>query len=69
MRINYNRLLELNKNALVDDGKIQMNAYYVIQITIERFINGEHVTEEAKNLFSLLGFGVVHTISEMVSIS
>jgi hypothetical protein len=55
MRIDYNRLLELNKNALVDDGKVQMNAYYVIQITVERYINGEHVTQEAKNLLIDLG--------------
>ena len=55
MRIDYNRLLELNKNALADDGKIQMNAYYVVQITIERFINGEHITQEAKNLLIELG--------------
>ena len=65
MRIDYNRLLELNKNALVDDGKIQMNAYYVIQITIERFINGEHVTEEAKNL--LIELGVLELTEEDIA--
>ena len=43
MRIDYNRLLELNKEALVDDDRTQMNAYYVIQITIEKFISGEHI--------------------------
>ena len=55
MRIDYNRLLEINKNALVDDGKVQMNAYYVIPITVERYINGEHITQEAKNLLIDLG--------------
>jgi|TARA_R110001606_G_scaffold204544_1_gene352439 hypothetical protein len=55
MRIDYNRLLELNKEALVDDDRTQMNAYYVIQITIEKFISGEHIAEEAKNLLIELG--------------
>jgi hypothetical protein len=55
MRIDYNRLLELNKEALVDDDRTQMNAYYVIQITIEKFISGEYITEEAKNLLIELG--------------
>tara|TARA_R110001599_G_scaffold23120_8_gene85134 strand:+ start:4757 stop:5008 length:252 start_codon:yes stop_codon:yes gene_type:complete len=55
MRIDYNRLLELNKEALVGDDRTQMNAYYVIQITIEKFISGEHIAEEAKNLLIELG--------------
>lgn len=55
MRIDYNRLLELNKEALVDNDRTQMNAYYVIQITIEKFISGEYITEEAKNLLIELG--------------
>jgi hypothetical protein len=65
MRIDYNRLLELNKEALVDDDRTQMNAYYVIQITIERFINGEHVTEEAKNL--LIELGVLELTEEDIA--
>jgi len=65
MRIDYNRLLEINKNALVDDGRTQMNAYYVIQMTTERFINGEHITEEAKNL--LIELGVLQLTEEDIA--
>ena len=55
MRIDYNRLLELNKEALIDDDKVQLVAFYIIQKPLEDFVNGHPITEEAKNLLIELG--------------
>ena len=55
MRINYNKLKELNKEALCDDGKSQLSAYYILQMGIEKFIQGEPLTEEHKNLLLEMG--------------
>jgi|TARA_R110002020_G_scaffold357455_1_gene569811 hypothetical protein len=55
MKINYNRLLELNKEALIDNERTQLSAFYVVQSSIEKFSNGEQITEEAKNLLIELG--------------
>lgn len=55
MRINYNRLVELNKEALIDDDKSQLVAFYIIQKPLEDFVNGQSITEESKNLLLELG--------------
>lgn len=55
MRINYSRLLELNKEALIDDDKAQLVSFYIIQKPLEDFVNGQPITEEAKNLLLELG--------------
>ena len=55
MRIDYNRLVELNKEALIDEGKVQLVAFYIIQKPVEDFVNGQPITEEAKNLLIELG--------------
>ena len=55
MKINYNRLVELNKEALVDQEKAQLQSFYIIQISIEKYVNGETITEQAKNLLIQLG--------------
>lgn len=55
MRIDYNRLVELNKEALIDDDKVQLVAFYIIQKPVEDFVNGQPITEEAKNLLIELG--------------
>lgn len=55
MRIDYNRLVELNKEALIDDDKVQLVAFYIIQKPVEDFVNGNPITEEAKNLLIELG--------------
>lgn len=65
MRINYNRLVELNKEALVDNERSQMTAFYVIQITIERFISGDQISEESKNL--LIELGVLELTEEDIA--
>lgn len=55
MRIDYNRLVELNKEALIDDDKVQLVSFYIIQKPLEDFVNGQPITEEAKNLLIELG--------------
>lgn len=55
MRIDYNRLVELNKEALIDEGKAQLAAFYIIQKPVDDFVNGQPITEEAKNLLIELG--------------
>ena len=55
MKINYNKLKELNKEALCDDGVSQLAAYYILQNGVEKFIHGELLTEEHKNLLLELG--------------
>ena len=53
MRINYNRLLELNREAFGSDR--ELTCFWVIQGGIERFINGETLIDEQKNLLIELG--------------
>jgi hypothetical protein len=55
MRINYNRLKELNEEALCDDGVSQLSSYYILQVGAEKFIHGEPLTEEHKNLLLEMG--------------
>ena len=55
MRIDYNRLVELNKEALIDDDKTQLSCFYVIQKPIEDYVNGQPIPEETKNLLIELG--------------
>ena len=55
MRIDYNRLVELNKEALIAEGKAQLAAFYIIQKPVDDFVNGQPITEEAKNLLIELG--------------
>ena len=65
MRIDYNRLVELNKEALIDDDKVQLTAFYIIQKPLEDFVNGHPITEEAKNLLLELGV-LVQTEEDIV---
>ena len=65
MRIDYNRLVELNKEALVDQDRVQLSSFYVIQHSIERYIDGEPITEQAKNL--LLELGVLTQTEEDIA--
>ena len=44
MRINYNRLLDLNKEAMGIDR--EMACYWVIQGGVERIVNGEPLVSE-----------------------
>ena len=55
MKINYNRLKELNKEALCDNERSQLSSYYILQMGVEKFVHGEPLTEEHKNVLLDLG--------------
>jgi hypothetical protein len=55
MKINYHRLLELNKETLTDNGEEQLSCFYLIQNTVERFLYGEELNERQKLFLIELG--------------
>ena len=65
MKVNYNRLLELNREALVDDQRSQLASFYIIQSPIEKYISGEEIPQEAINL--LLDMGVLEPTEEDIA--
>ncbi len=65
MKINYNRLKQLNIEALVDNEKSQLSSYYIIQIGMEKIVNGEELTKEHKNM--LLDVGVLELSEEDIA--
>lgn len=62
MRVNYYRLKELNEEAVIGTDGVHMSCYYVIQMGVERFLNGDHLTDEHKNV--LLELGVLELTEE-----
>ena len=65
MKVNYNRLLELNREALVDDQRSQLASFYIIQSSIEKYISGDVISQEAINL--LLDMGVLEPTEEDIA--
>jgi len=56
MRVNYNRLVELNKEALHGTTmESQMSCFYLIQSGVERYLNGETVSNEYINFLIQIG--------------
>jgi hypothetical protein len=53
MKINYSRLLELNREAMSIDR--EMACYFIIQSGIERMLSGETMVKEQKDLLIELG--------------
>lgn len=62
MKVNYNRFSELNRDSLIDNDRSQLSCFYVIQMGVERFLTGDVITEEHKNL--LLELGVLELTEE-----
>jgi len=60
MKVNYERLLELNRAALTDKGD-QLTAFFNIQMGVERYLQDE-LTEQHKNF--LLHVGVLELTEE-----
>jgi hypothetical protein len=54
MRINYEKLKEINIESLNEKGD-QLSCFWVIQMGIERFIQDDPLTEEHKALLIELG--------------
>ena len=61
MKINYNRLVELNSEAIKEDGR-EMTCYFVVQSGIEKIVNGEELVKEHKKM--LLDVGVLELTEE-----
>lgn len=64
MKINYNRLVELNSEAIKEDGR-EMTCYFVVQSGIEKIVNGEEITKEHKKM--LLDVGVLELSEEDIA--
>lgn len=54
MKVNYTRILELNSEALNQNGD-QLSCYYLIQNGLERYLNGETVTNDYVNFLIQVG--------------
>ena len=54
MKVNYEKILELNKNSLSHNGD-QLSCYYLIQIGVENFLRGEHLTDNYMEFLIQLG--------------
>ena len=65
MKVNYNRLLELNREALIDNERTQLASFYIIQASIEKYISGDVIPQEAINL--LLDMGVLEPTEEDIA--
>lgn len=59
MKINYEKLKELNNEALTMNGE-QLQCFYIIQAGVERFLSGETISEDYKNFLIDLGVFVVN---------
>ena len=60
MKVNYEKLLELNREALTDTGD-QLTAFFNIQMGVERYLQDE-LTEQHKNF--LIQVGVLELTEE-----
>ena len=54
MKINYDKFKELNLEALTEKGD-QLACFWIVQMGMERFVNGDTLTDEHKNLLIELG--------------
>jgi hypothetical protein len=54
MKVNYERLVELNKEALTADSG-QMSCFYLIQQGLERYLGGETIANEYINFLIQVG--------------
>lgn len=61
MKVNYNRLSELNREALTIENR-EMASFYIIQQGVERFLFNDELTEDYKNF--LLEMGVLELTEE-----
>jgi hypothetical protein len=61
MKINYNTLLELNKQSVVDEHG-QLGCFWVIQHGVEKFLHGDPLTDQHKQL--LIDMGVLELTEE-----
>ena len=65
MKINYNRLVELNKEALVENARDTLTSYRIVQMAIERLVDTGNITNEARTL--LVDLGVLELSEEDIA--
>ena len=65
MKINYNRLVELNKEALVENARDTLTSYRIVQMAIERLVGTGSITVEARTL--LVDLGVLELSEEDIA--
>jgi len=54
MKVNYERLVELNKESVSQNGD-QLSCYYLIHGGVEKYLNGETITNEYVNFLIQVG--------------
>ena len=59
MKIDYNRLKQLNMEALVDNEKSQLSSYFVIQSGVERFLEYGEINDTHTQLLIDVGVFVL----------
>jgi|TARA_R110000803_G_scaffold44953_9_gene94958 hypothetical protein len=62
MKLNYTRLQELNREALVDNERGQLSSYYLIQMGVEKFLENDTLTNQHTKL--LIEVGVLEITEE-----
>jgi hypothetical protein len=55
MRIDYSRLLELNREAMTNNGEDQMSSFFIIQQGVERYLLGDPISEQYREFLIDLG--------------
>jgi len=65
MKINYNRLVELNKEALVENARDTLTSYRIVQMPLERLVDTGNISTEAREL--LVDLGVLELSEEDIA--
>jgi hypothetical protein len=56
MKLNYNRLVELNKESIHGNNMdAQMSSYWIIQSGVERYLGGDTISNEYVNFLIQIG--------------
>mgnify|MGYP001566660893 CR=1 FL=1 len=59
MKIDYNRLKQLNMEALVDNERSQLSAYHIIQFGVEKFLDDVGISDTHTQLLIDVGVFVL----------
>jgi hypothetical protein len=59
MKIDYNRLKQLNMEALVDNERSQLSSFYIIQTGVEKFLENGELSDKHTQLLIDVGVFVL----------
>lgn len=64
MKVNYSKLLEINKESIFTNNQLyeQLSCFWIIQSGVEKYLNNEIISEQHKDL--LLELGVLELTEE-----